>query len=77
MCDFPLLSVLQLSDTPRQDRCHNLLNALNSHKDRYVAARRWKNKHQLHAARVMNESEWGAGEGVGICNSLRECDVGH
>lgn len=32
--DFALLSALQLSDTPRQDRCHNLLNALNSHKDR-------------------------------------------
>lgn len=26
--------VLQLSDTPNQDRSHNLLNALNSHKDR-------------------------------------------
>lgn len=25
----------QLSDTPKQDRCHNLLNALNSHKDRW------------------------------------------
>lgn len=32
--EFSFLSVLQLSDTPRQERCHNLLNALNSHKDR-------------------------------------------
>lgn len=27
--------VFQLSDTLRQDRCQNLLNALNSHKDRW------------------------------------------
>lgn len=34
--------VSQLSDTPRQDRCQNLLNALNSHKDRWDTDYAWK-----------------------------------
>ncbi|XP_015260177.1 PREDICTED: PHD finger protein 1-like [Cyprinodon variegatus] len=49
---FSLLFVLQLSDTPRQDRCHNLLNALNSHKDRFVSGKEIKKKKCLFGLQV-------------------------
>ncbi|XP_012673376.1 PHD finger protein 1 isoform X1 [Clupea harengus] len=42
----------ELSDTPRQDRCHNLLNALNSHKDRFVSGKEIKKKKCLFGLQV-------------------------
>lgn len=50
--------VLQLSDTPRQDRCHNLLNALNSHKDRWAAAYDERNEHRAHMTGLMSAAPW-------------------
>uniref|UniRef100_A0A1A7WGC0 PHD-type domain-containing protein n=1 Tax=Iconisemion striatum TaxID=60296 RepID=A0A1A7WGC0_9TELE len=41
-----------LSDTPRQDRCHNLLGALNSNKDRFVSGKEIKKKKCLFGLQV-------------------------
>ncbi|XP_048850145.1 PHD finger protein 1-like isoform X1 [Brienomyrus brachyistius] len=41
-----------LSDTPRQDRCKNLLDALNSHKDRFVSGKEIKKKKCLFGLQV-------------------------
>ncbi|KAJ8288030.1 hypothetical protein COCON_G00006890 [Conger conger] len=48
--DYLLLGTL--SDTPRQDRCQNLLNALNSHKDRFVSGKEIKKKKCLFGLQV-------------------------
>ncbi|MBN3322631.1 PHF1 protein, partial [Atractosteus spatula] len=41
-----------LSDTPKQDRSHNLLNALTSHKDRFVSGKEIKKKKCLFGLQV-------------------------